>query len=407
MKPAKTVMSVETPMRTRAPCQGRMAAMVGTVESLSNIFGNSLGDITPSSTYKTKTVTLTQTNTDYTSPNFKDDKVDTNKYLLGSFNTNSETRVTVLLSARVNGPQSTTPPEHLPQYSGSGQIMVMPGGLTTDGWLRQRNVATVKVFVETYADSGYKTLKKAIQLYSLTSSGNGEISQSDKSVVGDLVSGYHKIYVEYYLLTPGYQSTSYQSLRTATVYWNVTSISYASEIYLSRLFANGMAYGTSINNFFAAMNVGNAMQIKGVTLNESGIASGFDLSSTGLSILFKGSYFRPVITLGMGVLQYNSGTTSWKSFQNGLRNSADPTVSCSSQGYYTITFPSAWKNIIGDNIANALLISVFAIDVISTQANPTITMFTTVSNDNCVIRYKCSTSAAQEKFFVKFEYMLP
>lgn len=378
-----------------------------TVESLSNIFGNSLGNITPSSTYKTKTVTLTQNNTDYTSPNFKDDMVDTNKYLLGSFNTNSETRVTVLLSARVNGPQSTTPPEHLPQYNGSGQIMVMPGGLTTDGWLRQRNVATVKVFVDTYADSGYKTLKKAIQLYSLTSSGNGEISQSDKSVVGDLVSGYHKIYVEYYLLTPGYQSTSYQSLRTATVYWNVTSISYASEIYLSRLFANGMAYGTSINNFFAAMNVGNAMQIKGVTLNESGIASGFDLSSTGLSILFKGSYFRPVITLGMGVLQYNSGTTSWKSFQNGLRNSANPTVSCSSQGYYTITFPSAWKNIIGDNIADALLISVFAIDVISTQANPTITMFTTVSNDNCVIKYKCSTSAAQEKFFVKFEYMLP
>lgn len=377
-----------------------------TIESLENIFGNSVGTITPSSTYKTKTVTLTQTNTDYTSPNFKDELIDRNKYLLGSFNTNSDTRLTVQLSAKVNGPQSSTPPDHMPQM-GNGQVQIMPGGQGTDGWYYARNVATVRVLVETYADSGYKTLKKTVQLYSLTSSGNGEISASDKKAVGDLVSGYHKIFVEYYLCTPGYQSTSYQALRTATAYWNVTAISYASDMYISRLFANGMAYGTSANNYFAAMNVGGKMLVKGVTLNGSGIANGFELSSTGLSILHKDASFRPVITLGMGILQYTSSKLSWMRYQSGLRGGATPAVSRTTAGYYVITFPTGWTNIIGSNTEN-LFVTVTAYHSTSTTTKrPLTTSIPYLINTQCQIVVSQGTSAVDEYVLVKVEYMLP
>lgn len=377
-----------------------------TIESLENIFGDSVGTITPSSTYKTKTVTLTQTNTDYTSPNFKDELIDRNKYLLGSFNTNSDTRLTVQLSAKVNGPQSSTPPDHMPQM-GNGQVQIMPGGQGIDGWYYARNVATVRVLVETYADSGYKTLKKTVQLYSLTSSGNGEISQSDKKAVGDLVSGYHKIYVEYYLCTPGYQSTSYQALRTATAYWNVTAISYASDMYISRLFANGMAYGTSANNYFAAMNVGGKMLVKGVTLNSSGIANGFELSSTGLSILHKDAAFRPMVTLGMGILQYTSSKLSWMRYQSGLRSGTTPTVSRSNAGYYVITFPADWQNIIGSNTAN-LFVTVTAYHSTSTTTKrPLTTSIPYLTNTQCQIVVSQGSSAVDEYVLVKVEYMLP
>ena len=110
--------------------------------------------------------------------------------------------------------------------------------------------------------------------------------------------------------------------------------------------------------------------------------------------------------LGMGILQYKSNAASWKSFQNGLRGITNPTVSCSTKGYYTINFPTEWKNIIGST-TNNLFITAIACDVAMTSSVPTVVTIPFVYSDKCTIVYKSTVSAAEEYIMVKVEYMLP
>ena len=180
-----------------------------------------------------------------------------------------------------------------------------------------------------------------------------------------------------------------------------------SDIYISRMFANGVAYGSSANNYFAAMNVNGKMLIKGVTLNGSSIANGFELSETGLSILHKDVSIRPVVTLGMGILQYTSSKLSWMRFQSGLRGGATPTVSRTNTGYYVITFPTNWQNLIGSN-TNNLFVTVTAFHATSTTTKrPLVTSIPSLTNAQCQIVVSQGSTAVDECVLVKVEYMLP
>ena len=380
-----------------------------TISSLDNIFGSSKGNLTLNSN-KSATKTLTQTVTDRADINFKTTLTKQEELSVAEFNTTSETRITVKLSAKVIGYTTTTVADEtelrFPDTGGSEQIM-KPSDFQTgiDGLAYLKNTATVRVVVKTYEDSAYTTLKKSKQLYILTTNGDGEKSVTGISVEGDVTAGYHKLMVEYTLKTPGYQTTSNSAQRTATANWTIQSASYVSDIYISRIFANGVAFGTSANNYFAAMNVNGKMLVKGVTLNGSSQKNGFELSATGLSILHKDASFRPVVTLGMGILQYTSSGVKWKSFQNGLRGCTNPTVS-GSKGYYTINFPTEWQNIIGST-TNNLFITAIACDVLYTSSVPTVVTIPFVYSDKCTIVYKSTVSAAQEYIMVKVEYMLP
>lgn len=380
-----------------------------TISSLDNIFGSSKGSLTLNSN-KSATKTLTQTVTDRADLDFKTTLTRQEELSVAEFNTTSETRITVKLSAKVIGYTTTTVADEtelrFPDTGGTTQLM-KPSEFQTgiDGLIHLKNVATVRVVVKTYEDSAYTTLKKSKQLYIITTNGGGEQSVTSISVEGDVTAGYHKLIVEYTLKTPGYQITSNSAQRTATANWTIQSASYVSDIYISRIFANGVAFGTSANNYFAAMNVDGKMLVKGVTLNGSGQKNGFELSATGLSILHKDASFRPVVTLGMGILQYTSSGVKWKSFQNGLRGCTNPTVS-GSNGYYTINFPNEWKNIIGST-TNNLFITAIACDVLYTSSVPTVVTIPFVYSDKCTIVYKSTVSAAQEYIMVKVEYMLP
>ena len=173
------------------------------------------------------------------------------------------------------------------------------------------------------------------------------------------------------------------------------------------MFANGVAYGSSATNYFAAMNVNGKMLIKGVTLNGSSIANGFELSETGLSILHKDVSFRPVVTLGMGILQYTSSKLSWMRFQSGLRGGATPTVSRTNTGYYVITFPTNWQNLIGSN-TNNLFVTVTAFHATSTTTKrPLVASIPSLTNAQCQIVVSQGSTAVDECVLVKVEYMLP
>ena len=382
-----------------------------TISSLDNIFGSSKGNLTLNSN-KSATKTLTQTVTDRSDLDFKTTLTKQEELSFAEFNTTSETRITVQFSAKVIGYTTTTVADEtdlrLPDTGGTEQLM-KPSDFQTgiDGLAYLKNVATVKVIVKTYEDSAYTTLKKSKQLYILTTNGDGEKSVTSISVEGDVTAGYHKLIVEYTLKTPGYQTTLNSAQRTATANWTIQSASYVSDIYLSRIFANGIAFGTSANNYFAAMNVDGKMLVKGVTLNGSSQKNGFELSATGLSILHKDASFRPVVTLGMGILQYTSSKLNWMRYQSGLRGGTTPTVSRSNTGYYVITFPTYWTNLIGSN-TNNLFVTVTAYHATSTTTKrPLVTSIPYLTNTQCQIVVSQGSTAVDECVLVKVEYMLP
>lgn len=381
-----------------------------TISSLDNIFGSSKGSVTLNSN-KSGTKTLTQTVTDRTNIDFSKNLTKTEELSVAEFSSSSDTRITLTLTAKVIAYKTTTVPDDSIRDTTGGDInkpVVMPSyQLGIDGLLHIVNRAELKVLVKTYEDSSCSVLKKTRSLYYIISNGTGENSVSNISVQGELTSGYHKIFVQYSLKTPGYQTTSYVAQRTATANWSISSISYISDIYISRMFANGVAYGSSANNYFAAMNVNGKMLIKGVTLNGSSIANGFELSETGLSILHKDVSFRPVVTLGMGILQYTSSKLSWMRFQSGLRGGATPTVSRTNTGYYVITFPTNWQNLIGSN-TNNLFVTVTAFHATSTTTKrPLVASIPSLTNAQCQIVVSQGSTAVDECVLVKVEYMLP
>ena len=76
----------------------------------------------------------------------------------------------------------------------------------------------------------------------------------------------------------------------AKVDWKISKISYASDFYVSRLFGNGFAYGSSANNFIAAINQsddqGSHMRHKMVTGN-----CGYDIYDGTIRVMLGGTWY--------------------------------------------------------------------------------------------------------------------
>ena len=70
----------------------------------------------------------------------------------------------------------------------------------------------------------------------------------------DVPAGYHVVNIDYRLNAIGKPDGS----SIAEVSWDITKVAYSSDFYLSRLFGNGFAYGSSANNFIAAINESDA-----------------------------------------------------------------------------------------------------------------------------------------------------
>ena len=72
----------------------------------------------------------------------------------------------------------------------------------------------------------------------------------------------------------------------AKIDWKIISISYASDFYVSRLFGNGFAYGSSANNFIAAINENGKMRHKMVTGN-----CGYDIYNGTIKVMLAGTWY--------------------------------------------------------------------------------------------------------------------
>lgn len=210
------------------------------------------------------------------------------------------------------------------------------GTKTTNGTNNFYNYAIFRVGVKIYSDENRTRQVKNRIVAETASYGDGPKNSNYNNVAIDLDAGYYTMYVEYSLIVFANQSQT----TSCTASWNITSASYRSDIYLSRLFANGAAYGSSINNFFAAMNVNSRMLVKASTLASNGKQNGFELSSTGLSIVHAEKLIRPMVTLGFGVV---SGNGTLSQFTNSVRGSEQqPQVNRITDGVFRITYPSDW-----------------------------------------------------------------
>lgn len=123
------------------------------------------------------------------------------------------------------------------------------------------NQARVYLYVTTYTDSSKAEVVQArrdIARHGTIGEGSNSISLDNLSV--DVPAGYHEVRIEYYIKAIG---SDYAS--KAEVKWSVSRIAYVSDFYLSRLFGNGFAYGSSAANYIAAINESGKMRHKMIT----------------------------------------------------------------------------------------------------------------------------------------------
>ena len=112
------------------------------------------------------------------------------------------------------------------------------------------NHAAITLYVTTYADSTMATVvQQRREIVNLYTSGNGQHTATLDTISVDVPAGYHVVSLYFAIDAIGSNADSY-----AEVTWNISRISYGSDFYLSRLFGNGFAYGSSANNYIAAIN---------------------------------------------------------------------------------------------------------------------------------------------------------
>lgn len=125
------------------------------------------------------------------------------------------------------------------------------------------NLASIELYVISYSTSSMTTIvQPRKKIYTLASRGDNGESASLTNIFVDVPAGYHVVYIDYYLEA---MYSNYSPNSHAKVEWNINSISYVSDFYVSRLFGNGFAYGSSAANYIAAINEGGKMRHKMIT----------------------------------------------------------------------------------------------------------------------------------------------
>lgn len=146
------------------------------------------------------------------------------------------------------------------------------------------NLAIIELYVISYSTSSMTTIvQPRKKIYTLASRGDNGGSASLTNIFVDVPAGYHVVYIDYYLeaIYSNYSPNSH-----AKVEWNINSISYVSDFYVSRLFGNGFAYGSSADNYIAAINEGGKMRHKMVTGN-----CGYDIYDGTIKIMLNNVWY--------------------------------------------------------------------------------------------------------------------
>ena len=203
------------------------------------------------------------------------------------------------------------------------------------------DIMVAHLFVITY-DSSSKNYQKGNAKYLGAASAYGGDKWYEYAVVGDTVveAGYHELVIEYevHLAANNY---AYGKLA-----WSFNSYSFTADYYLSRIFANGLAFGSSINNAFAVVrnSAGNA-EMRFATNNAK---YGFEVLPGQVSDILETKLLRRTVMLGYGFCdcykQTNGTQTAYVRYsQNAVREGGYFSVTRMDVGKLKITFPSEWS----------------------------------------------------------------
>lgn len=154
-----------------------------------------------------------------------------------------------------------------------------------------KNSATIILRVVTYKNNTDLSADNIIgskQVKFLDSNSDGKEDKFELvNTQIDVPAGYHRVFLDYRIDAIGspYGSSS------AAVEWDITEVSYASDFYISRLFGNGFAYGSSANNYIAAINEGGFMRHKMVTGDKDIGYCGYDIYKGTIKIMLGGTWY--------------------------------------------------------------------------------------------------------------------
>ena len=197
------------------------------------------------------------------------------------------------------------------------------------------------LFVITY-DSSSKNYQKGNAKYLGYATAYGGNKWYEYAVVGDTVveAGYHELVIEYEV------HLSANNYAYGKLAWSFNSYSFTADYYLSRIFANGLAFGSSINNAFAVVrnSAGNA-EMRFATNNAK---YGFEVLPGQVSDILETKLLRRTVMLGYGFCdcykQANGTQTAYVRYsQNAVREGGSFSVTRMAEGKWKITFPSEWS----------------------------------------------------------------
>ena len=317
-----------------------------TISTIADLFGNTSGNLSLNS-YKSGSSSASNGGT------ITVDNVSTATRTICNFQTSSATRLKFNGTLSATGSRTRVQVGSGSSNNGLQQTIIPTVVIIEDGQLSITNWANVVVSIKTYSDAARTALltTKTVALANSkrSSSGYGTHNVSMNNLTVDLSAGYHTLEVYYYCIVYSNQTTT----TSVSLSWNITSVSYVSDTYISRLFANGMAYGSSANNYLAAVNVDGTMVLKAVTRRYQAENVGFELSQRGMSLQCGDSLLRPVVTLGFGQVSCTQSgsmyTDTLTKFSTCIRNHTTyPSVNrytSDGRAYHRITFPSEWTNL--------------------------------------------------------------
>lgn len=264
------------------------------------------------------------------------------------------------------------------------------------------DVMVAHLFVITY-DSSSKNYQKGNAKFLGYATAYGGNKWYEYAVVGDTVveAGYHELVIEYevHLAANNY---AYGKLA-----WSFNSYSFTADYYLSRIFANGLAFGSSINNAFAVVrnSAGNA-EMRFATNNAK---YGFEVLPSQTSKIVEQKLLKETVTLGfcrVHCYQQSNGnqTASINDSRNALRDGGSFSVERLAQGKWKVTYPTTWASL--GFSKEDLFITVVA----KSNTNGYL-RFASIAETNkayCYVHTGDDDSPNDEiDFWIKIDYMLP
>ena len=229
---------------------------------------------------------------------------------------------------------------------------VQPSGDKTESVAPSGATAGVDLTVATYSDEACTTqidsatLAFASLMVSYEQDGTDERT-STVDWAGSKIqtcAGWHRITIKCYLFiqNPG---------STADITWGspteLSGVTYNSDFYVSRYFANGLCLGARGNNYISLYNQASG----GMRMKMENGGYGFDFSGGG--IMFRRSesegwkslipaYGLPLAALAVGTMNLNSTSPTMGSYRTIEGGNTGMSVTYQSTGTFKVTVPSSW-----------------------------------------------------------------